>query len=75
MFGIPPVHKRTLYALIYESFSQVSKVKELSDDHAKMGVALDRARLAVQQRERAADDVLKQVCEYVNDPAQTPVGF
>jgi hypothetical protein len=35
--------------------------QELSDDYAKMGVALDRARLAVQQRERAADDIQKQV--------------
>mmetsp|Transcript_41716 Transcript_41716/g.50580 ORF Transcript_41716/g.50580 Transcript_41716/m.50580 type:complete len:921 (+) Transcript_41716:130-2892(+) len=37
------------------------KLKELTEEHSKMGVALDRARLAMEQKERAVDEIRKDM--------------
>lgn len=37
------------------------KAKELSEEHSKMGVALERARMAMEQKERAVDEIKKDM--------------
>mmetsp|Transcript_41285 Transcript_41285/g.78920 ORF Transcript_41285/g.78920 Transcript_41285/m.78920 type:complete len:923 (-) Transcript_41285:213-2981(-) len=62
--GLKLQDEKLLDRLREEEIKQVAeqnKVKTLSEDHAKLATAVERARLTVEQKERAVDDIRKDL--------------